>query len=362
MSIPSPISNSPEVLANHIIGMMDHAVDQSDFNALALRVFFYQYHHNTAYRNYSLQLGISPETVNHWKEIPPVPTDAFKLHDFSLTTVPSTALKHTFHTSGTTTDIKGHHHFPTLSLYEHSIIKGWKQADLPRPHQAIILTPTPEASPHSSLSHMMGVLTQHWSDTPTTWGIRPDGSLSFERILHTLQNATSSNEPGAMLGTALAFLHFFDRLPDSYALPQGSWAMETGGYKGSQRQLEKADLYQLFEQKLHLLQDAIINEYSMTELSSQCYTIGLNRPHTAPPWTRIRVIDPTTGADAQLGSPGHLVFYDLANLYSVMAIRTQDLAIAHNDQSFTLLGRDPSALPRGCSRAADASLSDTSSF
>jgi hypothetical protein len=172
-----------------------------------------------------------------------------------------------------------------------------------------------------------------------------------------------------MLGTALAFLHLFELADESLALPEGSWAMETGGYKGTDRHLEKQDLYALFEKKLRLPASSIINEYSMTELSSQFYTRGLGHPHSGPSWTRIRVIDPLTNTDALAGEPGHLVIYDLANLHSVMAIRTQDIAIRHTaplaegnqslegNQSFTLLGRDPSALPRGCSRAADHQLS-----
>ena len=48
--------------------------------------------------------------------------------------------------------------------------------------------------------------------------------------------------------------------------------------------------------------------------------------------------------------------FDLANLGSVLAIQTQDLAVAREDGTFELLGRDPAALPRGCSRAADEML------
>jgi hypothetical protein len=44
---------------------------------------------------------------------------------------------------------------------------------------------------------------------------------------------------------------------------------------------------------------------------------------------------------------------DLANLWSAQAVLTQDLAIAKPDGGFLLLGRDPNALPRGCSRAMD---------
>jgi hypothetical protein len=71
---------------------------------------------------------------------------------------------------------------------------------------------------------------------------------------------------------------------------------------------------------------------------------------------KIRVLDPETDRDVQVGEMGYLVIYDLANSDSVCAIRTQDLAIYHDEYSFTLIGRDPSALPRGCSRSIDDTL------
>jgi hypothetical protein len=102
--------------------------------------------------------------------------------------------------------------------------------------------------------------------------------------------------------------------------------------------------------------DRILNEYSMTELSSQFYRWADEEAHRGPFWTRVRVIDPETGRPAAEGQPGYLEILDLANLGSVAAIRTQDLAIQRGDSSFVLLGRDPGALPRGCSRATDGIL------
>ena len=75
-------------------------------------------------------------------------------------------------------------------------------------------------------------------------------------------------QPVALFGTALAFLNLFETTT-TRALPPGSFAMETGGYKGSGRDLSKADLYSHFERHLGLKPDVEFNEYGMTELSSQ---------------------------------------------------------------------------------------------
>ena len=159
-----------------------------------------------------------------------------------------------------------------------------------------------------------------------------------------------------LLGTALAFLHWFEAMDGGgMALPTGSLVFETGGYKGSGRSLTKLELYEMFQQRLGLEEANIINEYGMTELSSQCYTRGLGRPHSAPPWVRAIAIDPATGFEVADGETGVLRIYDLANLGSVFAIQTRDFAVRRG-ADFELLGRDPAALPRGCSRSADELL------
>lgn len=327
-------------------------VSDTAFENLALHLFQYQFHHNSAYQNYCVALGITPENLRHWSHIPALPTDAFKYPDTPVVSFPIDAKQHTFLTSGTTSEKHGAHHFPSLKLYEASIRKSWEPLGISDMPCGIFLTPPPSQAPHSSLSHMMGTLEPIIANA-SIWMLQPNNTLD----IHSLKERATSGKPIALLGTALSFLHLFDHLDEPLHLPKGSIAMETGGYKGTHRHMEKHQLYALFEEKLGLPAQAIVNEYSMTELSSQFYTKGLDQSHKGPPWTRIRVIDPRTGQDAEQNEPGYLVIYDLANLHSVMAIQTQDIAIAHDNRSFTLLGRDPSALPRGCSRAADSHLS-----
>jgi hypothetical protein len=160
-----------------------------------------------------------------------------------------------------------------------------------------------------------------------------------------------------LFGTALAFLNLLEVLGSRrLELPPGSVAMETGGFKGSGRDTGKRALYEQLSLQLGVAIDSIWNEYGMTELSSQFYSNGLGRSHRAPPWLRFQVIDPDTNKEAALGKVGLLRIVDLANLWSVLAVLTQDLAIAQPDGGFLLLGRDPDALPRGCSRAMDELL------
>src|SRR5690606_3741886 len=98
-----------------------------------------------------------------------------------------------------------------------------------------------------------------------------------------LRRAAASGRPVAVLGTALAFLDLMasDRAP--LTLPSGSWLLETGGYKGSRRNLEKAEFYRRLSEYFGVPVDLIHNEYGMTEISSPFYSRGLDRPHRGAP-------------------------------------------------------------------------------
>ena len=62
----------------------------------------------------------------------------------------------------------------------------------------------------------------------------------------------------------------------------------------------------------------------------------------------MKIISPETGREVADGETGLLRVYDLANVRSVMAIQTEDLAVRRGD-GFELIGRAALAEPRGCS-------------
>ncbi len=300
----------------------------------------FHFDHNAPYRAFCQSLGV-PAKVEDWRQIPAVPQDAFKHAD--LRSFPAVETIKTFRTSGTTGEGFGQHHFRTLEIYEHAVREGWRLAGLPT-GPFLVIAPHPDEAPHSSLSHMLATL------APRDAFIARGGVIDLAR----LRGASGSV---CVLGTALGFLHLCELLGDERLdLPPGSTAMETGGYKGSGRNVSRADLYEMLSDKLGIAPEDIFNEYGMTELSSQFYARGPHGLHHGPPWARALVVDPVTLQEVAEGETGILLIYDAANVGSVVGIRTQDLAIKRGT-AFALLGRDPAALPRGCSRAADEWLS-----
>jgi hypothetical protein len=107
----------------------------------------------------------------------------------------------------------------------------------------------------------------------------------------------------------------------------------------------------------------IVNQYGMTELGSQFYDSVLRLPgeprrKLAPPWTRVKLLDPASGDPAPGSAVGQIVVIDLANTGSVLALQTADLGRRVAD-GFEVLGREPGAEARGCSIAIDELLSES---
>jgi hypothetical protein len=134
--------------------------------------------------------------------------------------------------------------------------------------------------------------------------------------------------------------------------------METGGYKNRSRVLPKAELHALITERLGVPRENIVCEYGMSELSSQAYDAEFQisnlkseiaeRTFRFPPWARVQIISPETGREVAEGETGLIRIFDLANVFSVAAIQTEDLGIRRGD-GFELLGRAQLAEPRGCS-------------
>jgi len=339
-----------------------------EFNELALHLFRLQFQHNTPYARFCTNRRRTPENVAEWSQIPAMPTAGFK--EFELTCLPPNARTRVFHSSGTTaqTPSRHFHNTESLALYEASSLSWFTQHLCPTPQdglQAISLTPPATETPHSSLVHMLEIIARHLPQFAFTGTVLPDGSwaVDFPKTIALLTNAVAEQSPVLLLGTAFSFVHLLDHLNSQhkeFILPPDSRVMETGGYKGRSRTLPRTELHRNITDSLGVPHRAIVSEYGMSELSSQAYNrVAGTEPPTDPsapdaipfhfpPWARSTVVSPENGQEVAEGETGLVQVLDLANVASVLAVRTEDLAVRQG-RHFQLQGRAAEAEPRGCS-------------
>jgi hypothetical protein len=348
------------------------------FTELALVLFRLQFQSNTAYRHICELRGLAPASVARWQDVPAVPTSAFKELEFSSLAPDERTT--TFLSSGTTGQARSRHFHSaeSLALYEASLLLWFERHLLADPNDLVeeqllgpldklpflALTPPPNAAPHSSLVHMFEAVRREFGSRDSLFTGCTDASgawtLDMDATLFAIRRSMCANRPLVLLGTAFNFVHLLDHFATNnirYRLARGSRVLETGGYKGQSREVPKAELHGLITKHLGIAPDCIVTEYGMSELSSQAYdwvasvpgqpSDGLRVFHF-PPWCRVQIISPETGREVVDGETGLLRIFDLANVRSVMAIQTEDLAIRRGE-GFELLGRAVQAEPRGCS-------------
>jgi hypothetical protein len=329
----------------------------AEFNRLAAALFALQRQAVPIYGEFCAKCRAA--AAPDWREIPALPTSAFK--EYEVTSLPPADRTRVFHSSGTTRQrpSRHFHNARSLEVYEESLRPWFRRHFLPAAPlrcRLLILTPSAAQAPHSSLAHMFDTLRTDFDGAICTGQIDGVGAwtLDLEQTLAALHEAQSARQPVALLGTAFSFVHLLEHCRAGrtrFRLASGSRALETGGYKGRGRMVSKAELRQMMERWLGIPESHLLAEYGMSELSSQAYDRTV--PEKAggfrfPPWARARLISPETGREAEDGEMGLVRVIDLANVRSVLAVQTEDLAV-RREEGFELTGRAAHAAARGCS-------------
>ena len=349
------------------------------FNSLALELFQLQFRRVPAYQRLCQYRGLTPPRVATWEQIPAVPTLAFK--ELELTSLSASERTTVFHSSGTTGQVpsRHYHHAESLAVYEASLWAWFRRHLLaddglsatppvkPSAGQSLLclsLTPPPAVAPHSSLVHMFETVRVRCGASGSDFLGEADAggvwSVRLGALRAALERAGEAEQAVMLLGTAFNYVQVLDHLVACNArcpLPAGSRLLETGGYKGRSRVVPKAELHGLLADRFGVSPSHVVCEYGMSELSSQAYDTAIPTPAEPapgprrfrfPPWARARIISPETGREVGDGETGVLQVIDLANVRSVLAVQTEDLAVRRGD-GFDLLGRARAAEPRGCS-------------
>ncbi|MFC0473451.1 long-chain fatty acid--CoA ligase [Halalkalibacter kiskunsagensis] len=357
-----------EAIKQEVINFIKQPTSSDEeFNAIALKVFQFQYEHNQPLRKFCRKRRVSPRTVKHYTDIPPVPIDAFKLT--TLSSHPIDETKALFMTSGTTNPEKrGKNYHRDLETYDFSMKTFFKESIIPdvETMKMFVLFPTEGVMPNSSLAHYLHIAKETFGSEDSFYAFSKD-EFQVERLIEALQTVEENEEPVLVIGATFSFIHLLDecsRRRINFTLPPKSRLMDTGGAKGRSREMTPTEFKQKMSKLFSLPLEMCLNMYGMTELSSQMYDVNflqneidlLNPIKKSPHWVRTFVIDIEQMQEKPLGEKGIIVHYDLANLNSVMAILTEDMGIKTKD-GFYLLGRAEGAEAKGCSLAVEQFLS-----
>ena len=336
---------------------------RDDFEALALEVFEHQYSRVQVYRRLCDKHGATPDTVQGWKDIPPLPADAFK---DELGMAATNAPTHVFLSSGTTSGGRRPSRvtLESLELYRQAALEWFGRMvmpDTPGPMSVLLLGPTAQTHPRSSLGHMLSwVADAHGDGTENGPFLDASGELDTAGALAWLEHKAAEGGQVLLLALSSALTALLAAMRErgvSYRLGAASRIVDTGGRKGTTAVLSAKGLLKAAWKHLHVAAYLNTNEYGMTEMASQFYDDALLSRYTGdlrpraklgPPWTRTRVVDPLTLRPVAKGQAGLLLHFDLANVETVSSLLTLDLGRACG-HGFELLGRADGAEASGCS-------------
>jgi hypothetical protein len=335
------------------------------FEELALELFSYQFKYNTAYKKYCQTRRKSPLTLRNWREIPPIPIQAFK--ELTLACEPFEEAEAVFMTSGTTNaDKRGRNYHPTLEVWDASMAPPYKHYVLPDREKiaTFVLSPAADMNQNSSLSRYLTRAVEKFGSSGSQYFFSEEKGLDMAGVMSALKEYTDRGEPVLLIGATFAYVHLLDYCAEQHfqiVLPAGSRIFDTGGLKGQAREIDSEELYDKFKEYFGVARDTCVNMYGMTELSSQIYDQTIRsrfltgravHEKANPPWVRTLVLHPDTLEPVPDGQKGVLAHYDLANWNSVFAILTEDMGYK-NEHGLVLLGRIKGSEARGCSIAID---------
>ncbi|MDA7706138.1 MAG: acyl transferase [Flavobacteriaceae bacterium] len=320
----------------HIKNSIFNIQSETDFKAVALEVFKFQFEHNSVYRSFCDLLYKHPSDIHTIEQIPFLPIEFFKTRTIVST---EKSAQVTFTSSGTTGSIVSKHHVCDLEIYKQSFRNGFQSfyGNI-EDYTVLALLPSYLERGGSSLVYMANDMIAQSKQAESGFYLH-----DLEALKNTLLKLEAKGKKTLLIGVSYALLDLIEA--HSFELKH-TIVMETGGMKGQRKELVKSELHALLKKGFGV--DTIHSEYGMTELLSQAYSNGKGLFET-PPWMKILTRDPEDALTIQpIGKSGGVNIIDLANINSCAFIATQDLGKIKPDGRFEVLGRFDQSDIRGC--------------
>lgn len=314
----------------------DIASDEAFFRE-ALKAFHYQYDHDNVYKLWVDLLKVDASQIQRLDQIPFLPIEFFKT--MNVVSNPITGKTVRFTSSSTTSQHPATHFVNDIALYEESFRRGFQHfyGDI-KEYCFLALLPNYLQRKGSSLVYMCQHLIAD-SGHPLS-GFFLD---NIPELLRVIEQLKSSGQKTILMGVSYALL---DLCAMGLQLSDQFVVMETGGMKGTRKEMLKEELHQTLQQGFGV--STIHSEYGMTELLSQAYSKGKGL-FEAPPWMRflIREVDDPMKIRTDYKTGGINVI-DLANINSCCFIATKDLGKLNTQGQLELMGRYDNSDVRGC--------------
>lgn len=366
-----------EKVSNFIYTEFPDASADSEFEALAMEIFEFQFRSIEPYRRLCDRLGKTPARLKSWHEIPSVSCNSFK--HFSMFSGRPEQIVRTFKSSGTSNASscsKSHFSNISLELMNLAIEENAAKMLFPEGRQSRILAlaPAPDSTPASIMTYGMSRIIDRFGLEGSGF-LLGTGGMDVARIISAVEDCVAQGVPLSLIGSSFGFVNLFDALKErnrEFVLAAGSRLMHAGGYKGRSREVDSDEFVEMACSLLGIANRSVINLLGMTELASQIYDLVLERDAEArrakkpPHWMRTLLFDPTQATRyespfiTQADRMGLLRHFDLANIERPLAIQTEDLGrgvLTGKDVNimntgrggFEIIGRAKGAQPKGCS-------------
>jgi len=310
---------------------------EANFEKLALEVFRYQYANNLVYKQWVSNFIKNVNEVDVVSKIPFLPIEFFK--NYEVVCGIETKYDEVFTSSSTTSQIPSKHYVKDKSVYEQSFLKGFSQFFGPPSEYCILaLLPGYLDRSGSSLVYMCKHLIELSENKLSGFYLR-----NREELIEAIKTLNKSGQKTILIGVSYALL---DLAEMGIELNSNITVIETGGMKGTRREMLKEELHDVLKNKFKI--SKIGSEYGMTELLSQAYALQ-DGQFGHPAWMKFLIRDTNDPLSYMpLNKTGGINVIDLANVYSCSFIATQDLGQLNERGQLKLMGRFDNSDIRGC--------------
>jgi phenylacetate-coenzyme A ligase PaaK-like adenylate-forming protein len=310
---------------------------EEDFLEQALAVFQHQYLSTEVYKRWVDLLRVKPSEVKVLEDIPFLPIEFFK--KFKIADAPLNPNTLFFKSSATTSQIPAIHYVTDVELYKKSFVSGFERVYGSADKYCILaLLPNYLQKGNSSLVYMFDELIKQSKHPFSGFFLN-----NVDELIAIIKSLNNTKQKVLLIGVSYALMDLCDK---GIHLGENFILMETGGMKGTRKELLKEELHAYLKKGFHIKN--VQSEYGMTELLSQAYSKkdGL---FESPPWLKflVREVDDPLKLRHDHKTGGINVI-DLANLHSCSFIATKDLGRITKEGYLELMGRYDHSDVRGC--------------